>query len=65
MGGDEEAGHEGDVAGEEWPAEEEQEQGPPEVAEEVDVKAHVEAALARIMAAAGPPLAMEAMEEED
>ena len=65
MAGDEAAGHEGDVAGEEQPAEEEQEQGPPEVAEEVDVKAHVEAALARIMASAGPPPATEAMEEED
>ena len=29
------------------------------------VKAHVEAALATIMAAAGPPPATEAMEEED
>ena len=65
VGGDEAAGHASDVAGEERPAEEEQEQGPPEVAEEVDVKAHVEAALARIMAAAGPPPAAEAMEEQD
>ena len=29
------------------------------------MKAHVEEALARIMAAAGTPAAMEAMEEED
>ena len=65
VGGDEAAGHEGDVAGEEPPAEEEQDQGPPEVAKEVDVKAHVEVALARMMAAAGPPPATEAMEEED
>ena len=65
VGGDEATGHEGDVAGEEQPAEEEQEQGLPEMAEEVDVKAHAEAALARIMAAAGPPLATEAVEEED
>ena len=31
----------------------------------VDVKAHVEEAMARIMAAAGPPSATEAMEEGD
>ena len=65
VGGDEAAGHASNVAGEERPAEEEQERGPLEVAEEVDVKAHVEAALARIMAAAGPPPVAEAMEEED
>ena len=65
VGGDEAAAHERDMAGEEQPAEEEQEQGPPEVAEEVDVQAHVAAALARIMAAASPPPATEAMEEED
>ena len=69
VGEDEAAGHESDVAEEEWPAEEEQEQGPDpgpsEVAEEVDMKAHVKEALARIMAAAGPPPATEAMEEED
>ena len=64
VGGDEAAGHEGDVAGKERPAEEEQEKGPPEVAEEVDVKANLEAALARIMAAAGPPPATEAMEHD-
>ena len=65
VGGDEAAGHEGDVAGEEQPAEEGQEQGLLEVAEEVDVQAHVAAALARIMAAAGPQPATEAREEQD
>ena len=65
VGGDEAAGHEGDVAGKEQPAEQEEELGPPEVAEEVDVQAHVTAALVRIMAAASPPPATEAMEEED
>ena len=39
--------------------------GRSKVDEKVDVKAHVEAALARIMAAAGPPHASEAMEEDD
>ena len=68
---DEAAGHEGDIAGDEGPAAEERRQeqgadpGPSEVAEEVDVKAHVEAALARIMATARLPLATEAMEEDD
>ena len=69
VGEDEAAGHESDVAEDEWPAAEEQEQGPDpgasEVAGEVDVKAHVEEALARLMAAASPPPATEAMEEED
>ena len=68
-GDDQAAGHESDVAEDEWPAAEEQEQGPDpgpsEVAKQVDVEAHVEEALARIMAAAGPPPATEAMEEED
>ena len=64
VGGDEAGGQEGYVGGEERPSEEEQEQGPSEVAEEVDVKAHLEAALARIMAAAGLPPATEAIEEE-
>ena len=66
VGGDEVAGREGDEAGEEQPAEEEQEQDQPEAAEEeVDVQAHVAAALTRIMAAAGPPPTTEALEEED
>ena len=54
VGGDEAAGRDSDEAGEEQPA-----------AEEVDVQAHVAAALTRIMAAAGPPPATEALEEED
>ena len=66
-------GHEGETAGRDTqrPTAEgrQKEQGPEpgafEVDEEVDVKAHVEAALARIMAAAGPPPATEAMEEGD
>ena len=65
VGVHEAACHESDLAGEEQPAGEEQEQGPPEVSDEVDVKAHVEAALARIMAASAPPPATEAIEEED
>ena len=69
VGEDEVAGHGSDVAEDKCPAAEEQEQGPDlgpsEVAEEVDVKAHVEEALARFMAAAGPAPATEAMEEED
>ena len=69
VGEDEAEGHGSDVAEDEWPAAEEQEQGPDpgpsEAAEEVDVKAHVEEALARIMAATGPPPATEALEEED
>ena len=65
VGGDEAAGREGDGAGEEQPAEEEQEQDQPEATEEVDVQAHVAAAVTRIMAAAGPPPATEALEEED
>ena len=64
--GDEAAGRDGDAAGEKQPTEEEQEQDQPEAAEEeVDVQAHVAAALTRIMAAAGPPLTTEALEEED
>ena len=67
VGEDEAAGHVRGVAEDETSAAEEQEQGPDpgpsEAAEEVDVKAHVEEALARIMAAAGPPPATEAMKE--
>ena len=58
-------GREGDEAGEEKPVEEEQEPDQPEAAEEVDVQAHVAAALTRIMVAAGPAPATEALEEED
>ena len=66
VAGHEAAGREGDEAGEEKPAEEEQEQDQPEAAEqEVDMQAHVAAALTRIMAAAGPLPATEALEEED
>ena len=66
VAGDEEAGHDGDAVGEEQPTEEEQEHDQPEAAEEeVDVQAHVAAALTRIMAAAGPPPPTEALEEED
>ena len=65
VGGDEALGCEGDEAGEEKPAEEEQEQDEPEAAEEVDVQAHVAAALTRIMAAACPPPDTGALEEED
>ena len=54
------------AVGEEQPTEEEQEQDQPQAAEEeVDVQAHVAAALTRIMAAAGPPPTTEALEEED
>ena len=59
------AGCEGDKGGKEQPAKEEQEQDQPEAAEEVDVQAHVAAALTRIMAAAGQPPATEALEVED
>ena len=52
-------------AGGQQPAEEEQEQDQPEAAEEVDVQARVAAAPTRIMGAAGPPPATEALEEED
>ena len=38
-------------------------QDQPEATEEVDVQAHVGAALTRIMAAASPPPATEALEE--
>ena len=66
VGGDEEAGHDGDVVGQEQPTEGEQEQDQPEAAqEEVDVQALVAAALTRITAAAGPPPATEALEEEE
>ena len=65
LGEDEAEGREGDEAGEEHPAEEEQKHDQPGAAEEVDVQAHVAAALTRIMAAAGPPPVTEALEEED
>ena len=66
VGGDEEAGHDGDAVGQEQPTEGEQEQDQPEAAEEeVDVQALVAAALTRITAAAGPPPTTEALEEED
>ena len=66
VGGDEEAGLDGDEVGQEQPTGEEQQQDQPEVAgEEVDVQAIVAAALARITAAASPPPATEALEEED
>ena len=66
VGGDEEAGHDGDAVGEEQPTEGEQEQSQPEAAEEeVDVQALVAAALTKITAAAGPPPTTEALEEED
>ena len=65
VGDDEAAGREGDEAGEEQPAEEEQKQDQPEAGqEELDVQAHVAAGLTKIMAAAGPP-PTEALEEED
>ena len=64
VGGDEAAGRDGDEAEKEQPAEEEQEQDQAEATEEVDVQAHVAAALTSIMAAAGPPPATEALEEE-
>ena len=66
------ASNEGESAGgdvEEPAAVERQKQGPDpgpsKVAQEVDVRAHVQAALARITAAAGPPPATETMEEDD
>ena len=69
VGEDEAASPGSDIAEDEWPAAEEQEKGldpgPSEAAEEVDVKAHVEEALARIMAAASPPPATEALKEEN
>ena len=66
VGGDEEAGRDGDAVGQEQPTEEERQQDQPEVAgEEVDVQALVAAALARFTAAAGPPPTTEALEEED
>ena len=66
VGGDEEAGRDGDEVGQEQPTGEEQQQDQPEVAgEEVDVQAIVAAARARITAAASPPPTTEALEEED
>ena len=66
VGGEEEAGRDGDEVGQEQPTGEEQQQGQPEVAgEEVDVQAIVAAALARFTAAASPPPTTEALEEED
>ena len=66
VGGDEEAGRDGDEVGQEQPTGEEQQQDQPEVAgEEVDVQAIVAAALAKLTDAAGPPLMTEALEEED
>ena len=66
VGGDEEAGHDGDAVGEEQPTEGGQEHDQPEAAEEeVDVQALVAAALTRITAAAGPPPTTHVLEEED
>ena len=66
VGGDEGAGCDGDVVGQEQPTGEEQQQRQPEVAgEEVDVQAIVAAALARFTAAASPPPTTEALEKED
>ena len=66
VGGDEEAGSEGDEVEQELPTGEEQQQGQPEVAgEEGDVQALVAAALARFTAATSPPPTTEAVEEED
>ena len=66
VGGDEEAGCDGDAVGQEQPPEEEEQQDQLEVAgEEVDVRALVTAALARFTAAAGPPPVTEALEEEE
>ena len=66
VGGDEEAGRNGDEVGQEQPTGEEEQQGQPEVAgEEVAVQAIVAADLARFTAAASPPPTMEALEEED
>ena len=64
-GGDKAAGREGDETGEDQPEEKQPEQHQLEAAEEVDVQAHVAAALTRIVAAAGPPPAVEALEEKD
>ena len=62
LGGDDEAGHDGDAVEQGQSTEEEQEQDQPEAAEEeVDVQALVAAALTRITAAANPP----PTEEED
>ena len=66
VGGDEEAGRDGDEVRQEQPTGEEQQQDQPEVAgEEVDVQAIVAAALAKFTDAAGPPPTTEALEEED
>ena len=66
MGGDEEAGRDGDEVGQEQRTGEEQQQDQPEVAgEEVDVQAIVAAGLARFTDAASAPPTTEALEEED
>ena len=66
VGGDEEAGRDGDEVGQEQPTGEEQQQDQPEVAgEEVDVQAIVAAAPAKFTDAAGPPPTTGAPEEED
>ena len=66
VGGDEEAGCDGDEVGQGQPTGEEQQQDQPEVAgEEVDVQAIVVAALAKFTDAAGRPPTTEALEEED
>ena len=66
VGGDEEAGCDGDEVGQEQPTGEEQQQDQPEVAgEDVDVQAILVAALAKFMDAAGPLPTTEALEEED
>ena len=66
VGGDEEAGRDGDEVGQEQPTGEEQRQDQPEVAgEDVDVQAIVAAALAKFTDGVGPPPTMDALEEED
>ena len=66
VGGDEEAGRDGDEVGQGQPTGEEQQHDQPEVAgEEVDVQAIVAAALARFTDAVSPPPTTEALEEED
>ena len=65
VGGDEEAGRDGDEVGQEQPTGEEQQQDKPEVAgEEADVQAIVAAALAKFTDGVGPPPTIEALEEE-
>ena len=66
VGGDEEAGRDGDEVGQEQPTGEEQQQDQREVAgEEEDVQAIVAAALAKFTDAAGPPPTTQALKEED